>query len=131
MPPKVCYLAEVRRFRIVCVKLCWGILHTCLSSRVFFTSKKEGQLCGWPGAQVQRYKGRPGFQVHKGRHTRFLELEALGGTAECRPHLCAMRRDTESQGGQVGCLGTCNHRVVTVAAVPGASVQADPGRCSF
>lgn len=70
MPTKVCYLAEVRRLRrTVGVKLCWGIPHTWLSSRLFFTSKKEGQLCGQQGARVLRYRGRQEFQTCKGRQT--------------------------------------------------------------
>lgn len=46
MTPKVCYLAEVRRCRTVGGKLCLRIPHTWLSSRIFFTSEKEGELCG-------------------------------------------------------------------------------------
>lgn len=43
----------------------------------------------------QGIRERQELQVRKGRKTWFLELEALGETAECRPQ-CAMGRGTES-----------------------------------
>lgn len=80
-------------------------------------------------SQVHRYqeiRERQEPQAHKGRQGWFPELEVFGGRAECRLQ-CAVGRDTQSQGGQVSCLGKQNHTAVTVAVIPGA----DAGRCSF
>lgn len=80
-------------------------------------------------SQVHRCRSireRQELQVHKGTRACFLKLEVFCGRAEYRLQ-CAMGRGTESQEGQVGCLGKQNHTVVIVTAIPGANT----GTCSF